>query len=93
MNERLEHLLKRAKFNLTDEEKLLYKNDLEKFKKQLLILDGFDLSEVKPLRQPFEKVEDFLREDIAEEKESNKILENASKTKDGYIFLEKKVTK
>ncbi len=86
----IDFLLKKSKFELTEEEKDRFEKDLELFIEQLKIMDEFDLENVKPMVTPFNKSENTLRQDSIVEVNDNKtILENASKEKEGYIFLEK----
>lgn len=89
MEDRLEFLLKKAKFKLTEEEKEKYINDWKEFQELLKSLDNFDLSDIEPLRQPFENEENLLRDDSKVFNRAEGILENASSIKDGYIFLKK----
>lgn len=91
---KIEFLLEKAKFNLTNEEKVKFEKDLIDFKDAISIFDNFDLEDVEAIRKPFVKSENFLREDIPEtdlESEENYkiIMKNASNTKDGYILLKK----
>ncbi len=88
MNDRIKFLLEKAKLKLTDEEYSKFLVDYENFKNDLKILDNFDLLWVDELRQPFETNKNFLRKDIPEKVDNKIILENASKTKDNYVFLE-----
>ncbi|BDU67634.1 MAG: hypothetical protein TYPL_2870 [Candidatus Tyloplasma litorale] len=88
-NDWIDFLLKKAKFNLTDEEKIKFSKDLEIFQEELKFLDSFDLEKIEPLRVPFENQESSLREDENIKNNSKKILENASSSKEGFIFLEK----
>ncbi len=85
----IEFMLSKAKFKLTEEEKIKFEKDLETFENQLKELDKFDLSDVRPIATPFVKYESILRDDEDVINNSDKILENASNTKDGYILLEK----
>ncbi len=86
----IEFLLGKSKFKLTEEEKTKFEKDLDVFVEQLKYLDEFNLEGVHPQVAPFQKKENILRDD--ETYSSNKsdiILDNASKVKNGYIFLEK----
>ncbi len=85
----IDFLIKKSKFRLTEEEKTKFENDLEVFISQLKQLDEFDLSDVKPIVTPFVEYENNLRDDQIEITNTEKILENASNTKDGYILLKK----
>ncbi len=87
MKDKLEFLLDKAKLNLTKEEKEKYINDWKKFQEDLKLLDNFDLSNVEPLRQPFENEENSLRDDSIVNNIHEGILENASENKDDYILL------
>lgn len=86
----IDFLLKKSKFNLTEEEKIQFDKDLDIFIEQLKSLDDFELDSVRPQTAPFEKKETMLRPDVEVIKNRREIvLENASKVKDGYIFLDK----
>ncbi len=88
MEDRIIFLLEKAKFELDKKEFTKFAEDYKNFKEDLKLFDSFDLTNIEELRQPFEKNENFLRDDKIEEADECGILENASKTKDGYIFLE-----
>ncbi len=86
----IDFLLKKSKFKLTEEEISKFEQDLDVFIEQLKSLDNIDLTNVRSTTTPFNKNENILREDddiVVNKPEI--VLENASKTKDGYIFLEK----
>lgn len=86
----IEFLLKKSKFQLTEEEMVQFEKDLDVFLQQLQDLDRFDLEGVEPQTMPFDKKESILRPDeVVVENRPEQILKNASKVKDGYIFLEK----
>ncbi len=93
MKDRLEFLLKKAKLSLTEDETNKFIEDWKIFQEQLKVLDNFDLSNIEPMRQPFENEENLLRDDSEVFNREEGILENASETKDGYIFLKKKEDK
>lgn len=90
MKDRLKFLLEKAKLELTENEIERYINDWKIFQEDLKLLDNFDLSNIEPLRQPFENEENALRDDSKVKNISEGILENASDKKDGYIFLKSK---
>jgi aspartyl/glutamyl-tRNA(Asn/Gln) amidotransferase C subunit len=83
-------LLKNARFDLTEEEKELFKKDFEVYLDMIKVFKEFDLSNVKEARAPFEYLEsdDTLRDDSVVFNNSIRVLEQASKTEDGYIVLE-----
>ncbi len=86
----IDFLLEKSKFRLTEEEKSRFEQDLDTFIEQLKFLEEFNLEGVEPQVTPFEKNETILRPDVEVDKNNKEIiLHNASKTKDGYIFLEK----
>ncbi len=85
----IDFLIKKSKFRLTEEEKAKFENDLEIFVLQLKQLDEFDLEGVKPIVTPFVEYENNLRDDEIVITKTEKILENASNTKDGYILFKK----
>lgn len=88
-NEWIDFLIKKAKFNLTTEEKNKFDNDLKIFEEQLKDLDKIDLENVKPISAPFIKYENNLRDDSDVMNLSDEIVSNSSNSKDGYIFLKK----
>lgn len=90
IKERIEFLIKKAKFELTDEEKVRFEEDLLKFKENLKLFEDFDLSNVQPSRLPFEDYKESLREDDHIVNNNEYILKNASKTEKEYIVLEDK---
>ncbi len=85
----IDFLIKKGKFRLTEEERARFDNDFEVFAMQLKALDEFDLTDVRPVSTPFVEYENVLRDDEVVINKSEKILENASNTKDGYILLKK----
>ncbi len=85
----IDFLIEKSKFRLTEEEKAKFENDLEIFILQLKELDDFDLTDVKPIVTPFVEYENNLRDDDIVINKTEKILDNASNTKDGYILLKK----
>ncbi len=82
-------LTEKAKFKLTPEEIERFEKDLSEFQEQLKTLDNFDLSNVEPMRAPFEVTENELRDDSNVVNNSEIIVENASNSKDNYILLKK----
>lgn len=93
MKDRLIYLLNKANLKMSEEEIERYLKDWQEFQEDLKLFDNFDLKGIEPLRQPFENEENLLRDDSIVENNSEAILENASDSKDGYIFLAKKEEK
>ncbi len=85
----IDFLIQKGKFRLTEEERARFENDFDVFAMQLKGLDDFDLTDVKPVSTPFVEYENILRSDDVVINKAEKILENASNTKDGYIILKK----
>ncbi len=85
----IDFLIKKAKFELTEEERTKFEKDLDVFADQLKMMDRFDLTDVRPMSTPFIEYENTLRNDDNVVNKTEKILENASNTKDGYILLKK----
>lgn len=90
---RINFLLEKSHLKLTSEEFKSFEKDLVSFQNDLKILDNYDVKNVEPLRQPFEKNESILRDDNIVENNSYRIIENASNSKDGYILLTDKKEK
>ncbi|NQX83275.1 MAG: hypothetical protein HRS50_00985, partial [Mycoplasmataceae bacterium] len=63
INKRIEFLIKKAKFNLTEEEKIKFYDDLIKFQESLKIFYEFNLENIIPSNLPFHITSDNLRED------------------------------
>jgi aspartyl/glutamyl-tRNA(Asn/Gln) amidotransferase C subunit len=83
-------LLKNARFDLTEKERELFKKDFETYLDMIKVFEDFDLVNVKEARAPFEYLEsdDTLRDDNIIFNNAVRVLEQASKTEDGYIVLE-----
>lgn len=93
INKRIDFLIKKAKFNLSEEEKTVFRKDLIAFQESLKIFDEFELDDVEIARSPFEIFNSELREDEEFDNEISKdfLLKNASSHKDGFIFLKKDI--
>gem|GEM_PF-2062186 len=63
IDERIKFLMSKAKFELSEEELSKFKKDLNIFIEDAKILDNFNLENIEPIRQPFDKSENLLRED------------------------------
>lgn len=87
---RINLLLEKSHLKFSSEEIIKFEKDFLLFKEDLKILDRYDIKNTKPLRQPFEKNSEILREDNIFENNSSNIVDNASDSKDGYIFLSNK---
>ncbi len=85
----IEFLLKKSKFQLTEEEISKFEKDLDIFTEQLKELDKFNLDDVRPISVPFDEIRNVLRDDSEVINKPEKIIDNASNSKDGYIFLKK----
>ncbi len=84
--ETIDHILKLALLDLSDEEKeklaIQLGDILNYFKK----LDNLDTSNVKPMTHPIDGLKNVFREDIPWKSLSNEeALKNAKHKKDGYI--------
>ena len=88
LEERIKFLMEKAKFKLSDEELIKFTKDLKNFNQALKVLDSFDLDNIEETRQPFDKVENYLRDDNIVDNNNWNFIKNASNSKDGYIFLE-----
>ena len=87
IKKRISFLLEKSHFKLTPKEMMKFEKDFLVFKKDLEILDRYNTDNVEPLRQPFEKNENVLRDDNIIENNSTCIVNNSSNSKDGYILL------
>ena len=87
IEERIEFLMSKAKFELSKEDLSKFTKDLNIFVENVKVLDTFDLENVKPIRQPFEKSENLLRDDEVVNNNHWNFIENAPSSKDGYILL------
>ncbi len=85
----IDFLIQKGKLRLTEEERARFENDFDVFAMQLKELDKIDLTDVRPVSTPFVEYENVLRDDELVINKTEKILENASNTKDGYILLKK----
>lgn len=89
----IDFLLNKAMINLNFEEKEKIKKDLKKFDEELNTLNNFNLNNILPLRELFERKSGELREDKINNNNNNKdkdnefILKNASQTKNNFILL------
>ena len=89
-NKDIELLLKNARFNLSEDEMKRFRKDFDEYLDMIKVFDDFDLENVKGARGPFQYLEDdsTLRDDNIIFNNDVRVLEQASKTEDGYIVLE-----
>ena len=80
-------LLEKSHLKLTPKEMIEFEKDFLIFKEDLKILDKYNTDNIEPLRQPFEKNENILRDDEIIENNSTCMVNNSSNSKDGYILL------
>ena len=83
-------LLKNARFDLTEEEFTRFEKDYQEYLDMIKVFNDFDLEDVEEARAPFFYLEEdsTLRDDDVILNNNWRVLEQASKTKDGYIVLE-----
>ena len=90
IRDEINSLLKNARFDLTEEELERFEVDYKEYLDMIKVFKEFDLEEVEMARTPFPNLVDDkrLRDDDIIINNDIRVLEQASKTKDGYIVLE-----
>jgi aspartyl/glutamyl-tRNA(Asn/Gln) amidotransferase C subunit len=88
--ESIKKLLKNARFDLSESELERFEKDYQEYLDMIKVFNDFDLDNVEKARGPFKYVQSdkVLRDDNIINNNDVRVLEQASKTEDGYIVLE-----